>query len=331
MTTAAQSFGNISKPWQWIAIGAGVCLVWAVIAIPALHRSADLGPQTTHLPEVKESYLPVLPMKTQSAVLMASADAAKAEVAVQQQNYSAGASIPRKIIRTSSLEMIVQYPAETTEKISALAESLGGYLETSSAGGENATAATLTVRVPADRFEQARAEIRKLGLRVQSERVDAQDVTRQYVDQDANIRNLRAEETQYLAILKQASTVKDMMAVSAQLSEVRGQIEQQQAEFNALSQQIETVSMSISLRTETEAQAFGLNWRPLYQLKVALHDGLESVATYAVTMITVLFYLPVALLWVGTILVGLIGSWRMVRWIGLRWFGWNLTDLPVNH
>jgi hypothetical protein len=331
MTTAAQSFSTISKPWQWVAIGAGVCLVWAAIAIPVLHRSAELGPQTAHLRQVEESYLPVLPMKAKSTVLMAGADAARAEVAVRQQNYSAGASMARKIIRTSSLEMIVQHPAESAEKIFALVEGLGGYLETSSAGGENATSATLTVRVPADRFEQALAEIRKLGLQVQSERVDAQDVTRQYVDQDANIRNLRLEETQYLAILKQASTVKDMMVVSTQLSEVRGQIERQQAEFNALSRQIETVSISIALRTEADAQTFGLNWRPLYQLKVALHDGLESVATYTVAMITVLFYLPAALLWAGTILVGLIGSWRMVRWIGLRWFGWNPTDSRVNN
>ena len=85
-------------------------------------------------------------------------------------------------------------------------------------------------------LRQARAEIRKLGVRVESEKVEAQDVTRHYVDQDASIRNLRAEEAQYLAILKQAGTVKDMLLVTDKLSEVRGQIEQQQAEFNALSQ-----------------------------------------------------------------------------------------------
>jgi hypothetical protein len=45
-------------------------------------------------------------------------------------------------------------------------------------------------RQRAARFEEARAEIRKLGLRVESEKVQAQDVTRQYVDEDANLRNL---------------------------------------------------------------------------------------------------------------------------------------------
>ncbi len=92
-----------------------------------------------------------------------------------------------------------------------LAEGLGGYLVSADGGGKNATAGMLTIRIPAARFEEARAEIRKLGLRIESEKVDAQDVTRQYVDQDANLRNLRAEEAEYLAILKQAHTVKDML------------------------------------------------------------------------------------------------------------------------
>ncbi len=223
----------------------------------------------------------------------------------------------------------MQHPAETAEKINALVESMGGYLVTADDGGPNAMSGTLTIRVPAAKFEEARAQIRKLGLRVENEKVDAQDVTRQYVDQDASIRNLRAEEAQYLTILKQATTVKDMMAVSEKLSEVRGQIEQQEAEFNALSRQIETVAIAISLRTESQAQVFGLNWRPSYQLKLALHDGLESVANYATAMTTILFYLPAVLLWVGTILVAAFGSWRIARWVGRRWFGWKETTATM--
>ena len=92
-----------------------------------------------------------------------------------------------------------------------------------------------------------RAEIRQLGLRVENERLDAQDVTKQYVDQEARLRNLRAGEAQYLSILKHASTVSDTLEV-AKLNEVRGEIEQQQAEFDALSKQVETVAITVSLR-----------------------------------------------------------------------------------
>ena len=98
---------------------------------------------------------------------------------------------------------------------------------------------------------------------MESEKFEAHDVTRQYIDQEATIRNLQAEELQYSTILKQANNVNLMLMVSEKLSQVRGQIEQQQAEFNALSQQAETVAIAISLRTETEERVFGLNWRPL--------------------------------------------------------------------
>ena len=327
MTTLTQSIGGIRKSYLCVVGGGAVLLVWAAFAIPGLYRNRTMQgqQQTVHLPETLESFS-VSHTKARAVSAISSANFAKAQsiVAPNAPPIEAGAS--RKIIRTSSLEIIVAHPAETAEKITALAEKLGGYIETASSGGPNATTANLTVRVPADRFEEARSGIRNLGLRVESERVDAQDVTRQYVDQDASLRNLRAEEAQYLTILKQASTVKDMLAVSEQLSEVRGQIEQQEAEFHALSRQLETVSIAISLRTQAEAQAFGLNWRPLYQLKLALHDGLESVANYGTAMITVLFYLPATLLWVCTILLGLIGSWRIVRWIAVRWFGWNSAD-----
>jgi hypothetical protein len=81
------------------------------------------------------------------------------------------------------------------------------------------------------------------------------------------------------------------------------------------------VAIAISLRTEAEAQVFGLNWRPLYQVKLALRDGLESVAGYASVMTAILFYLPAVLLWVGTILGGAVVGWRLLRWVGRRWFG----------
>ncbi|HKV81990.1 MAG TPA: DUF4349 domain-containing protein [Candidatus Sulfotelmatobacter sp.] len=326
MTTLAQSLGEIKKPWKLIAIGAGTLLIWIFVASASLNRKGQ-DMQAMHSLPMSEVYTPT-PVAGWRAgpMVQAQADAVNSEVA------KAGATAfvaERKIIRTSSLEMVVQRPADTAEKITSIAEGMGGYLETASGGGQNATSGTLTIRVPAERLQEARTEIRKLGLRVERENVDAQDVTRQYVDQDARIRNLRAEEAQLLAILKQATTVKDMMAVSVTLSEVRGQIEQQQAEFNALSRQIETAAIAISLRTDSEAQVFGLNWRPGYQLKLALHDGLESIATYATAMTTILFYLPAALLWAGTILVGIFVAWRLTRWIGTRWFGSKTTTVSA--
>jgi hypothetical protein len=331
MTAIADSVHVIKKPWLGI-MGMAVVLVLLAVGLADLRQAQVHTFQapatsrqrvTTELVDQRE-YAPAAKTKT-----VAFADQQGSAEAEASAHPALDAAAGRKIIRTSSLEMVVPHPADMADTITALAESLGGYLVSADSGGQDSTTATLTIRVPAARFEEARATIRKLGLRVENEKIQAQDVTQQYVDQDASIRNLHAEESQYLAILKQAGTVKDLVAVSQKLSEVRGQIEELQAEFNALSHQIETVAITISLRTEAEAQVFGLNWRPGYQLKLALRDGLESLATYATAMTTILFYLPATLLWMGTIGVGSIGGWRIVRWIGRRWFGWNAIQAAV--
>jgi dsDNA-binding SOS-regulon protein len=228
----------------------------------------------------------------------------------------------RKMIRNTSMDLVAKNPADTAEKIRQLAEHLGGFLVKSVTNGQDAQGAFLEVRVPTERFEEARAEIRKLGLRVESERVEAEDVTRQYVDLDARLRNLRGEEAQYLSIMKRANTVKDTLEVSEKLSNVRGQIEQQQAEFQALSKQVETVAINLTLHTEAEAQVFGLHWRPLYQLKLALRDGLNSLGNYATAMAGFLFLLPSILLWLVTILLGAAAGWRILRWASRVFFGW---------
>lgn len=321
MSAIAESQGSIRKPVQWMVAGGALLLILVAMLLPNLRQSRFDAAQTVAMEHDRFYSDSIAKAKPQAVPLPL---AAKATAGAQPD-----ASTGHKIIRTSSLEMVVRDPAEISDKIAALAEGVGGYLVSANGGGQNASAAALTIRVPAARYEEARAEIRKLGLRVESERIDAQDVTRQYVDEDANLRNLRAEESQYLTILKQATTVKDLLAVSEKLSEVRGQIEQQQAEFNALSQQIETVAMSISLRSEQEAQVLGLNWRPLYQVKLALRDGLDSLATYATAMTTIVFYLPTALLWMGTIFAAFLIAWRLLRWAVRRWFGWKATEASV--
>ncbi len=223
----------------------------------------------------------------------------------------------RKIVRTSSIALIVEKPADAAGKVQQLAEGTGGFLVNWQANGDlEATSASLTIRVPVAKFESTRTTIRKLAQRVENESVEAQDVSTQYVDDQARLRNLRAQETQYLAILRQARTVKDTLDVSDKLNQVRGEIERQQSEFNILAKQVELVAITVSLRKETEAQVFGLPWRPLYEVKWAARLGLEGLIDYSTSVLSFFFYLPAVLLWTATILVGAALGWRVLRWAG---------------
>jgi Domain of unknown function (DUF4349) len=227
----------------------------------------------------------------------------------------------RKMVRTTEMDLIVKSPAETVAKIRQLTEQLGGFLVSSEINGEqDAGSAALTIRIPGARFEETEQGIRKLGLRVESEKVNAEDVTRQYVDEEADLRNLHAQETQYFGILQQAKSVKDTLEVSEKLNAVRGQIERQQAEHEALSKQVETVAITVSLRAEADAQVFGLHWRPLYQLKLSAREGLDGLGSYVAAMVSFCFYLPTVLLWLMTILIGSAIGWRILRWSALTLF-----------
>ena len=236
----------------------------------------------------------------------------------------------RKIVRTSSMELTVASPADAAEKIRAFAESLGGYVETAQiSSSQDSPSATITIRVPAARLEDAKTELRKMAVKVNSEKTDAQDVTKQYVDLEARIRNLRAQEAQYLEIMRSAKKVQDMLDVSEKLSEVRGEIEQQQAEFAALSKQVETVAITISLLPQAAPESLSLNWKPLHQLQVAGRDALEGIADYASTMAAVVLYVPVIVLWIGTIVLGVFVSWRVVRWVGRMFSAFSKPAAPT--
>jgi len=243
-----------------------------------------------------------------------------------------GMSEDRKLVRTATVGLIVKAPAETAEKSFNSPKAQEGFLVTSNVnGGADASSASLTIRVPAAKFDEVRTQIRKLGLRVESESIEAQDVTKQYVDQEARLRNLRAQEQQYLGILRKAATVKDTLEVSDKLNEVRGTIEERQAEFEALSKQVETVAISITLRAEADAQVFGLHWRPLYQLKIAAREDLDGLGEYAASMASFVFLSPTILLWLLTICAGAAIGWRILRWIARVFFQYpkKVSEQPV--
>lgn len=316
MSTLAETFNRNGKAW-WIALAGATGLIIVAMTLPNLNRSrldAVQSHETGASNQVAERFQPLAFTDKIAGGSPPASKSLPVEAYLQSPVDAAG---DRKIVRNASADLVVQKPAETMEAIRGLAESAGGFLVTSNvSGGQNASSGSVTIRVPSARFHEVWDEIRKLGVRAEAEHIEAQDVTRQYVDQDASLRNLRAEEAQYLAILKQAGSVKDMLAVTEKLSEVRGQIEQQQAEFDALSKQVETVTIAITLRTEAESRAFGLHWRPLYQIKLALRDGLEAVAVYAAAIVSILFYLPAVLLWTGTVLVFAVTGWK----------GWQLFN-----
>lgn len=118
----------------------------------------------------------------------------------------------RQIIRTGSLEIIVSDPLQAAEQLRSLAANLSGFVVSSNVSGsdEGTRSAQVSMRVPAKYFDEARAQVRRIAQTVEQDTIEAHDVTRESVNQEAALRNARAEEAQYLAILKRAAAVKEI-------------------------------------------------------------------------------------------------------------------------
>ena len=221
----------------------------------------------------------------------------------------ASQALERKIIRNAALTVEVTSPGDAQHKIVSIAESHQGFVVTSEAtqrASDDRTkpemTVTLSVRVPAAQFNQVMDEIRAVGARVIQEKVTGQDVTEEFMDLEARIKNQKALELQFLEIMKRAGKVDDALSVQRELAEVRTEIEKLEGRRRFLENQSSLSTINVTLQPPTQiVNATGF-W---YSVRSAFSDGVDVAtgivlflirAIIALLPIIVLIVLPLALL-----------------------------------
>lgn len=118
------------------------------------------------------------------------------------------------------------------DAITQMAEGMGGFVVTvntykTAYGPQSVTAtrASMTIRVPGERLNEALRQIKSMAVEVQSENVSGQDVTAEYTDLQSRLKNLEAAERQLQSIMEEATKTEDVLAVYNQLVSTREQIE----------------------------------------------------------------------------------------------------------
>jgi len=231
----------------------------------------------------------------------------------------ANVSPERKLVRTAELSLQVKDLQSARQQCSVLVSEMGGYIEQSDTYDESdhASSPILRLRIPPSRLDEAINRLKKVSIRVDHEKLESKDVTREYIDLDAHLRNLQAEEQQYLAILKKASTVKDTLDVTQHLNDVRGRIDQLQAQLKYLSHQIELSAVSLNLHMNA-ATLSAIHWTPSLTAKNAVHDLAQGLADWADVLLSILIELPLILLWLATTGIAAIIIWKPSRFVWRR-------------
>ncbi len=232
-------------------------------------------------------------------------------------NESSDAMTDKKIIKDADLSIYVDDAEKAVERIKRLTLSLNGFVSNSQVyeNSQGYKYGNITIRVPAENFEKTIHNVKELAREVERENISAKDVTEQYIDLEAQIRNLRAEEAQYLKIMEKSETVEDTLNVAGRLSDVRGRIEQIEGKFKYLSRQIEMSTIRINLEADADLEVFGLRWRPLIVAKRALRNMISSLTDYIDTLVTFIIFLPVIIIWAVSIITVLLIILKILVWV----------------
>ncbi len=217
----------------------------------------------------------------------------------------------RMIIKTGSLSIVVDDVSESVVDIVKYAEEQGGFLVTSNVYKEGIdTNGYLTVRVPSEILDETIQYVKEMGD-VESERVDGQDITEEYVDLEAKLNNLEASEKQFLEIMKNAVRIEDVLAVQRELTWVRDDIERTEGRMKYLKESTDLSSLTIYLSTNPSTLPVvdeEDKWKPLAVFKDALRSLLDTSQEVLNSVIWFGVYLPV-------IIVLLLIIWGIKRYL----------------
>jgi len=169
-----------------------------------------------------------------------------------------------QIVYTGSLQLVVADLDAALAKAKAAVLASGGYVGASQENNDgDRSVATITYRIPADRWDATIDDLRGLATKVVSEQTQAAEVGGQLVDLEARLRNLRASETSLQGIAKATGSVKDLLDVEAQLTNVRGQIEQLDGQRAQLQDQVAYGTLVTTFGLEiVQVQETAKGWDP---------------------------------------------------------------------
>lgn len=231
---------------------------------------------------------------------------------VMEEEFSAGSSFDstivdaeRIVIKNASLSIVVMDPSSAMQSITDMTEGMGGFVvnsnmyKTTTDRGLEVPIANITVRVPAEKLDQAITQIKDLvndpEIDILNEDVSGQDVTSEVTDLESRLRNLEAAEEQLLEIMDNANRTEDVITVFRELTSVREEIEviQGQIKYYQESAQLSAISIYIQAKAALEPITIG-GWQPGVEAQRAL-QALVDGGQFLVNMLIwiVIFVLPI--------------------------------------
>jgi hypothetical protein len=228
-----------------------------------------------------------------SAPVDAPQNGSSAADALQNVN-SATTSAPTMVIRTGQAFIELDKVDPAILKIRQLAAQVGGYIANSSISGgrDQIRQATLELKIPAPRYDQAVGSLSAIG-KVETVNSTAEDVGEEFVDVTARVSNARRLEERLITLLStRTGKLDEVLRVERELARVREEIERYEGRLRFLSTRVATSTLTITVHEPAPilgntpganpiAAAFRRAWRNFVALVASLIESLGVVIPLA--------------------------------------------------
>jgi hypothetical protein len=228
--------------------------------------------------------------------------------------------VERIVLKNADLSLYVDKPPESMDRISQMADEMGGFVvtanvyQTTLSSGAQVPHATITIRVPAEKLDEALARIKaETQQPLINETISSQDVTSDYINLEARLTNLEAAEKQLQSIMEKATKTEDVLSVFNQLTQVREQIETTKGQIQYYDQSAALSAITVDLVANAAAQPVSIGgWQLSDTVKQALRALQASLKFLAKAAIwTVILILPVLIVFFGPLVLVI---WLIWRW-----------------
>ena len=237
---------------------------------------------------------------------------------------SSGAVVQDRLIAMNvDLSIVVADPQKKMDAIYQMAKDLGGYLvsmnmsQVYTQNGSTAPQGFISIRVPAEKLDNALSQIKAGTVDVPSENRTGQDVTSQYVDLKSQLTNLEITEVDLQAIMDEAksnpgndSTTKtqDVLNVYNQIASVRGQIEQITGQMKYIEETTSTSAINVTIVAEQTIKPIEIGgWKP----QGVARDAVQALVKFLQGFINFVLYLVLLVL---PILIVIFGPIALIVW-----------------
>ncbi len=220
-------------------------------------------------------------------------------------------AIQRRIVYTTDIGLVVKDYAEFESSLPGTVERMGGYISKSETNRRyaNQQAGVWVARVPVARYGEFLQGVAALGF-AESRREDAQDVTEEYVDVEARIRNNHKLEERIITMLQdRTGKLTDVLEIERELARVREEVERMEGRLRLLADRSAMATVTIRCREE---QQYTPPEAPTFASRIASSwsGSIESLRSTGESLLIAMVSLAP---WLMVLAIPVLVAWRLVR------------------